>query len=129
RRHRQRQVLDRDHTCRGVRSGAVQLRLARRARPRGSHPTGSPPDPIRSAFLAMSLDDQWVNRTPSQMVEAELADFAERFEMVLEDLAALPADRVVADGFGLLLELLASATPDRSPAIFLLPTPALRHWA
>jgi len=85
--------------------------------------------PIRSAFLAMSLDDQWVNRTPSQMVEAELADFAERFEMVLEDLAALPADRVVADGFGLLPELIASATPDRSQAIFLLPTPAFRDWA
>ena len=85
--------------------------------------------PIRSAFLAMSLDDQWVNRTPSQMVEAELADFAERFEMVLEDLAALPADRVVADGFGLLPELIASATPDRSQAIFLLPTPEFRDWA
>src|SRR5207237_2317960 len=58
--------------------------------------------PMRSAFLAMSLDDQWVNRTPGQMVEAELAEFAERFEMVLEDLAGLAAARVVVDGFGLL---------------------------
>ena len=39
--------------------------------------------PVRSAFLAMSLDEQWVDRTPSQMADAELAEFAERFEMVL----------------------------------------------
>ena len=49
--------------------------------------------------------------------------------MILEDLAALPADRVVADGFGLLPELIASVTPDRSQAIFLLPTPEFRDWA
>ena len=49
--------------------------------------------------------------------------------MILEDLAALPADRVVADGFGLLPELIASVTPDRSRAIFLLPTPEFRDWA
>jgi len=85
--------------------------------------------PMRSAFLAMSLDDQWVNRTPSQMVEAEVAEFTERFEMVLDDLAGLPADRVVADGFGLLPDLIASVTPDRSQAIFLLPTPEFRDWA
>src|SRR5438552_10364516 len=85
--------------------------------------------PMRSAFLAMSLDDQWVNRTPSQMAEAEVAEFTERFEMVLDDLAGLPADRVVADGFGLLPDLIASVTPDRSQAIFLLPTPEFRDWA
>jgi hypothetical protein len=63
------------------------------------------------------------------MAEAELAEFAERFEMVLEDLAVLPADRVVADGFGLLPDLIASVSPDRSRAIFLLPTPEFRDWA
>ena len=85
--------------------------------------------PMRSALLAMSLDDQWVNRTPSQMVEAELAEFAERFEMVSEDLAGLAAARVIADGFGLLPDLIASVTPDRSRAVFLLPTPEFRDWA
>ena len=85
--------------------------------------------PVRAAFLAMSVDEQWVDRTPRQMAVEALAEFAERFEMVLEDLAALRAQRVVADGFGLLPELIAPVTPDRSNAIFLLPTPAFRDWA
>jgi len=85
--------------------------------------------PNRAGFLEMSLDDRWVNRTPREMVEAELAEFAERFEMVLEDLAALPGDRVIADGFGLLPELITPVAPDRRAAIFLLPTPAFRDWA
>jgi hypothetical protein len=85
--------------------------------------------PVRAAFLAMSLDDQWVNRTPSEMAAGDLAEFAERFEMVLEDLAALSADRVIADGFGLLPELVATVSPDRRQSIFLLPTPEFRDWA
>jgi len=85
--------------------------------------------PVRTAFLAMSLDDQWVNRTPSQMAAEDLAEFAERFEMVLEDLAALPADRVIADGFGLLPELVAKVAADRRQAVFVLPTPEFRDWA
>jgi len=85
--------------------------------------------PVRAAFLAMSLDEQWVHRTPRRMAVEALAGFAERFEMVLEDLAALRAERVIADGFGLLPELIAPVTVDRSHAIFLLPTPAFRDWA
>ena len=84
---------------------------------------------MRTAFLAMSLDDQWVNRTPSEMTAGDLADFAERFEMVLEDLAALSADRVIADGFGLLPELIAPVASDRRQAVFMLPTPEFRDWA
>jgi hypothetical protein len=85
--------------------------------------------PVRAAFLAMSVDEQWVHRTPQQMAVEALTEFAERFEMVLEDLAALRAERVIADGFGLLPELIAPVTVDRSHAIFLLPTPAFRDWA
>ena len=83
--------------------------------------------PVRSAFLAMSLDERWVGRAPSQMAEAELAEFAERFEMVLEDLAAINAPGVVAEGFGLLPELVAPHLKSPRQAIFLLPTPATRE--
>jgi len=83
--------------------------------------------PVRSAFLAMSLDERWVGRAPSQMAEAELAEFAERFEMVLEDLAAMDAPGVVAEGFGLLPELVARHLKSPRQAIFLLPTPATRE--
>lgn len=74
-------------------------------------------------------DDQWSNRTPREMVEGEVAEFAERVEMVLEDLAALPAGRLIADGFRLLPELIAPVAAGRRQAIFLLPTPAFRDWA
>ena len=85
--------------------------------------------PKRAAFLAMSMDERWVTRSAAQMAKMEVIEFRERFEMVLEDLAALSADRVVADGFGLLPELVGPLLADRRQAIFLLPTPAFREWS
>ena len=85
--------------------------------------------PARAAFLAMSVDEQWVHRTPREMADDTIAEFAERFDMVLEDLAAMTAARVIADGFGLLPELIAPVDPDRRRAVFLLPTPEFRDWA
>jgi hypothetical protein len=85
--------------------------------------------PYRAAFLAMSMDERWVDRSPAAMAEMEVIEFRERFEMVLEDLATLSADRVVADGFGLLPELVAPLLTDRRQAIYLLPTPAFRAWS
>jgi hypothetical protein len=77
----------------------------------------------------MSLDERWVDRTPEQMLGESLAEFAERLEMVVEDITTLSADRVIADGFGLLPEPVAPLLGDRSQAIFLLPTPGFREWA
>ena len=85
--------------------------------------------PHRAAFLAMSLDERWVTRTPAQMAEESLADFRERFELVIEDLAAVSTGPVIADGFGLLPELVAPLLADLRQAIFFLPTPAFREWA
>jgi hypothetical protein len=85
--------------------------------------------PKRAAFLAMSMDERWVTRSPVQMAEMEIVEFRERFEMVLEDVAALSADRVVADGFGLLPELVGPVLADQRQAIFLLPTPMFREWS
>jgi hypothetical protein len=85
--------------------------------------------PKRAAFLAMSMDERWVARSLVQMAEMEVVEFRERFGMVLEDLAALTADRVVADGFGLLPELVGPLLADRRQAIFLLPTPTFREWS
>lgn len=83
--------------------------------------------PHRAAFLAMSLDERWVLRTPRDMAISTLAAMVERFEMVIEDLLALPADRpVVADGFGLLPELIAPLIASPRQPVFLLPTPEFR---
>ena len=93
------------------------------------HSARTSPDrhPARAAFLEMSMDERWVLRTPETMARAQLIDFTERFEMVLEDLAALDAPRVVAEGFGLLPELVRPVLADPRHAVFLLPTPEARR--
>jgi len=86
--------------------------------------------PHRAAFLAMSLDERWVLHTPREMADNAIGSFRDRFEMVIEDLLALPRDRaVVADGFGLLPELIHPLTASHHQAIFLLPTPEFRAVA
>src|SRR5438552_11601060 len=77
--------------------------------------------PHRAAFLAMSIDERWILRTPREMANEAIGGFRERFEMVLEDLAALPPDRhVVAEGFGLLPDLVQAVIASPRQAIFLL---------
>jgi len=83
--------------------------------------------PNRAAFLAMSMDERWVMRSPARMAEMEVLEFRERFGMVLEDLAAVDAPGIVAEGFALLPELVAPHLSSRRHAIFLLPTPATRE--
>jgi hypothetical protein len=73
------------------------------------------------------MDERWVLQTPEAMAASTIGQFAERFEMVLEDLATMDARGVVAEGFGLLPELLAPYLASRRQAIFLLPTPATRE--
>ena len=86
--------------------------------------------PHRAAFLAMSLDERWVLHTPREMADNAIGSFRDRFEMVIEDLLALPRDRaVVADGFGLLPELIHPLTASHHQAVFLLPTPEFRAVA
>lgn len=83
--------------------------------------------PFRTAFLGLSMDERWVLQTPEAMAESTLGQFAERFEMVLEDITAINGPGLVAEGFGLLPELVAPYLTARRRAIFLLPTPATRE--
>ncbi|HVD51171.1 MAG TPA: hypothetical protein VNB51_03955 [Candidatus Udaeobacter sp.] len=83
--------------------------------------------PHRATFLAMSLDERWVFPSPREMADNAIGSFGERFEMVLEDLLALPRGRfIVADGFGLLPELIHPFIQSPGPAVFLLATPEFR---
>jgi len=83
--------------------------------------------PHRAAFLAMSLDERWVLRAPSEMADETIGSFRERFEMVIEDLLAMPeGPPVIADGFGLLPELVHTVIETPRQAIFLLSTPEFR---
>jgi hypothetical protein len=87
--------------------------------------------PTFAGFLAdldANPDRAWVDPSPTAMAERARAIFAERFEMVLEDLAALPADAtVLAEGWGLRPELVASRLEEPSQAIFLVPSDDFRR--
>jgi hypothetical protein len=86
--------------------------------------------PHRAAFLAMSLDERWVLRTPREMADNAVGSFRDRFEMVIEDMLAMPRDRaIVANGFGFLPELVAPVIASGRQAIWLLPTATFRDFA
>ncbi|OLC21058.1 MAG: hypothetical protein AUH33_02560 [Chloroflexi bacterium 13_1_40CM_68_21] len=86
--------------------------------------------PHRAAFLAMTLDERWLLRAPREIADETIDMFGERFEMVIEDLLAMPEyPPVIADGFGLLPELVCPIIESPRQAMFLLPTPAFRMVA
>lgn len=87
--------------------------------------------PRRFAFQQALADDPnraWVTPTPRDLADWTLEICAERFQMVLEDLDALPRDRqVIAEGFGLRPDLVATQIEDPREALFLVPTEAFRR--
>jgi hypothetical protein len=84
--------------------------------------------PHRAAFLEAlerDPDSVWVQPTPEAMAQSALLSFAERFEMVLDDLRALPPGvPILAEGWGLRPDLLAPYLSAPERAVFLVPTPA-----
>lgn len=87
--------------------------------------------PHRHAFLAAlerHPDDVWVKPSPEEMAEKANHSFRERFEMVIDDLAALPAGvPVLAEGWGLRPDLVEPLLDDRRRAVFLVPTEDFRE--
>jgi hypothetical protein len=87
--------------------------------------------PAFDAFLAALESDPstvWVDPTPAAMAEQARAIFAERFEMVLEDIAGVPGEPcVLAEGWGLRPELVAPQLVSAEQAVFLVPTDAFRE--
>jgi hypothetical protein len=87
--------------------------------------------PAFSGFVAdldADPDRAWVDPSPAEMAERFRSIFAERFEMVLEDLAALPDDAtVLAEGWGLRPELVAQHLEAPTQAVFLVPDEEFRQ--
>jgi hypothetical protein len=87
--------------------------------------------PAFSGFLAdldADPDRAWVDPSPAEMAERARSIFAERFEMVLEDLAALPDDAtVIAEGWGLRPDLVAPHLDVSAQAVFLVPAEDFRR--
>lgn len=96
------------------------------------HTPRATPDrcPEFAAFIAMSMDERWLLRSPEEMARNAIAGWAERFDFVLDDLLAMPAaPGIVAEGIGLLPGSVAEALDDVRRAVFLVHTPALLRGA
>jgi len=86
--------------------------------------------PFLTEFMAMDMDERWVNRSPAIMLETFHWFRGEGFELIVEDLLALPArPSVIAEGFRLLPHLVGPLLAAPTQALWLLPTPEFRRAA
>ena|SRR5437763_13274343 len=98
---------------------------SRRAR---AHPDRFPTFASFLADLDADPDRVWVDPSPLEMADRARSIFAERFEMVLDDVAALPDGvPVIAEGWGLRPELVAPQLADPAEAVFLVSSDDFRR--
>ncbi|WP_339156353.1 shikimate kinase [Actinomadura luteofluorescens] len=84
--------------------------------------------PYLRDFAAMDMDERWVARSPREMLDTFHWYRGEGFDLIVEDLLALPADRpVLAEGFRLLPDLVRPLLTEIGHAVWLLPTPGFRQ--
>ena len=129
----------------GGASGAGKSTMARRLADRyglrryatddvmSDHAQRSTPEdsPFLSEFLAMDMDERWLNRSPETMLETFHWYRGEGFGLIVEDLLAFPPEpAVVVEGFRLLPRLVKPLLADAGQAaVWLLPTPEFRRAA
>jgi hypothetical protein len=86
--------------------------------------------PFLHEFIAMDMDERWVNRSPEQMLETFHWFRGEGFDLIVEDLLRLPPEPcVIVEGFRLLPHLVKPLLPATRHAVWLLPTPEFRQAA
>jgi NAD(P)-dependent dehydrogenase (short-subunit alcohol dehydrogenase family) len=86
--------------------------------------------PFLHAFMAMDMDERWVDRSPRTMLETFPWFRGEAFDLIVEDLARMPTGTpVVVEGFRLLPHLVEPLLPGPGHAVWLLPTPEFRQFA
>ena len=81
-----------------------------------------------SAFRKLmnaTMDERWVDAEPGELFDRVNASFYERWPLVLDDLRAFGATPVIAEGFGLMPDLVATVAR-RTRAVFLVPDEALK---
>jgi 2-phosphoglycerate kinase len=90
---------------------------------------GTPVDcPLLYEFMAMDMDERWVNRSPKAMLETFHWFRGEGFSMIKEDILRLPKEPdVIVDGFRLLPRLVKPLLAVLTHAVWLLPTPEFRR--
>ena len=86
--------------------------------------------PLLDRFRRMSMDERWVFRDPAEMYRTFPWFHGEGFDLLIEDLHALPTDRItLVEGFRLLPDLVRPLLFDADTAVWLLPTPTFRQAA
>jgi 2-phosphoglycerate kinase len=90
----------------------------------------STPDeaPLLHAFVAMDMDERWLNRHPRVMRDTFHGFHGESFPLVLADLLALKrSSPVLVEGFSLRPRLVAPLLSHRHQAVWLVATAAFRR--
>lgn len=78
--------------------------------------------PEIDVFLKASMEERWIQTTPGRMFDFLLLTFPHRFQLVIEDLLAMPSGGLIlVEGFGLLPELVQPVLSSLSQAIWLVP--------
>jgi hypothetical protein len=86
--------------------------------------------PCLREFMAMGVDERWVNRSPGTMLETFHWFRGEGFDLIVEDLRRLPREPgVVVEGFRLLPHRVKPLVAVPGHAVWLLPTPDFRRAA
>jgi 2-phosphoglycerate kinase len=94
------------------------------------HASRSTPEdcPLLHRFMAMDMDERWVNRPPNTLLETFHWFQGEGFNKIIEDLLCLSRERgVIVEGFRLLPRLVKPLLAVPGYAVWLLPTPAFRQ--
>ena len=108
---------------RGLRVYATDMVMA-------DHARRSTPDdcPFLHRFMAMAMDERWVNRPPETMLDTFHWFRGEGFDMIIEDLLRFPREPgVIVEGFRLLPRLVKRLLSVPGRAVWLLPTPDVRR--
>jgi len=86
--------------------------------------------PLLEGFRRMSMDERWMLRDPVTMYRTFPWFHGEGFDLLMEDLQALPESPIVlAEGFRLLPRLVRPHMSDPRHAVWLIPTPNFRRAA
>ena len=80
--------------------------------------------PLLHQFIEMDVDERWVHRSPTTMLETFHWFQGEGFDCIIQDLLRRPRDAgVVVEGFRLLPHLVKPLLSVPRRAVWLLPTP------
>jgi len=84
--------------------------------------------PLLHQFMAMDMDERWLNRTPATMLETFPWFKGEAFDLIIEDVLRLPIETgVIVEGFRLLPALVKPILAKACQAVWLLPAPSFRR--